>query len=65
MDLFELLTKKDVGDIGQTGPGLTFLIYAGVIVRPHPWRAQALFQYLDLIYRAYVDFAGQAWLLYD
>ena len=24
-----------------------------------------MFQYLDLIYRVYVDFAGQAWFIYD
>ena len=30
-----------------------------------PWRVQALFQYLDFIYRAYTDFAGQVWLQYD
>ena len=37
-----------------------FLIYAGVIVKAQPWRVQALSQYLDIIYRAYTDFAGQA-----
>ena len=42
-----------------------FLIYAGVIVRAQPYQALSLFQYLDLSYRAYVDFAGQAWLSYD
>ena len=44
-------------------PGV--LIYAGVVVKAQPWQAQSLFQYLDLIYWAYVDFVGQAWLNYD
>ena len=43
---------------------LGFFIYAGVIVKAQPWRAQSLFQYLDIIYKAYVDFAGQTWLHY-
>ena len=42
-----------------------YLIYAGVIVKSQPWRAQSLFQYLDIIHRAFLDFAGMAWLRYD
>ena len=30
-----------------------------------PAEAFALIQYIDLIYRAYVDFLGHEWLLYD
>ena len=37
----------------------------GVVVKDQPWQALSLFQYLDLIYRVYVDFVGQAWLSYD
>ena len=36
-----------------------------VVVKAQPWRAVALFQYLDLIYRAYDDFAGQVWFSYN
>ena len=44
-------------------PGI--FIYCGVIVKEQPWRALPLLQYIDLIYRAYVDYQGHAWLLYD
>ena len=30
-----------------------------------PWKAPALFQYLDIMIRAYLDFEGQACLRYD
>ena len=42
-----------------------FFIYAGTIVRAQPERAFSLIQYIDLIYRACVDFPGQVWLSYD
>ena len=42
-----------------------FLIYAGIIVKAEPWCALSLFQYLDLIYSAYVDFPGHSWMIYD
>ena len=42
-------------------PGL--FIYAGTVVRAQPERALSLIQYMDIIYRAYVDFPGHAWLL--
>ena len=42
-----------------------FLIYTGVIVKAQPWRAQSLFQYLDPIYRAYMDFPVHTWLIYE
>ena len=42
-----------------------FLIYAGVLVKAQPWRASSLLQYFDIIYKAYTDFAGEAWLQYD
>ena len=44
-------------------PGL--LVYTGVVVKAQPWWVQSLFQYLDLIYRMYVEFTGQTWLNYD
>ena len=34
-------------------------------MKARSWRPQSLFQYLDLTCRAYVDFAGQAWLIYN
>lgn len=34
-----------------------FLIYEGVIVHHQPWRALAMVQYLDIIYKAYTDFS--------
>ena len=42
-----------------------FLIYFRVIVKEQPWRAQSLGPYLDLIYRAYVDFPGHTWLIWS
>ena len=42
-----------------------YLIYCGVIVKVQSWRALLLVQYLDIIYRLYVDFPGYSWLLYD
>ena len=44
---------------------LGFLIYAGIMVKAQPWCALFLFQYLDLIFRAYMDFPGHSWLTYD
>ena len=44
-------------------PGI--LIYTGTIVKAYPSRAFALIQYIDIIYRAYIDFPGHVWLLYD
>ena len=44
---------------------LAFIIYAGIIIKVQPWRAFSLFKQLDLIYRAYMDFPGHAWLLYN
>ena len=35
-----------------------FLMYFGIIIKTKPWRAQSLVHYLDLIYRAYMDFPG-------
>ena len=40
-------------------------MYADVIVKAQPWHALSLFQYLDLIYRAYMDFLGHSWLTYE
>ena len=34
-------------------------------MRAQHWRALSLVQYLDLIYRAHVNYLGHAWLLYD
>lgn len=42
-----------------------FLIYAGVIVQEQPSRGAELFQYLDIVYKAYSCFAGGSWLQYD
>ena len=42
-----------------------FVIYAAVMVQAQPERAAALFHYWDIIYRAYNDFGGQAWIEYD
>lgn len=42
-----------------------FLIYAGVIAKMQPWRATTLFQYFDMIYKAFTGFSGHAYLQYD
>nr|XP_008110365.1 PREDICTED: uncharacterized protein LOC100554042 isoform X1 [Anolis carolinensis] len=42
-----------------------FLIYAGVITKAYPARAHSLIEYLNIIYKARVNFRGNAWLLYD
>ncbi|XP_062834196.1 uncharacterized protein LOC134298345 [Anolis carolinensis] len=42
-----------------------FLIYGGVLVKAYPSRAHSLFQYMNIINSAYVNFTGSAWLLYD
>lgn len=40
-------------------------MYAGVIVRQQPQRGALLFQYMDIIYKAYSWYFGSGWLLYD
>lgn len=42
-----------------------FYAYAGILAGAKPELGAALFKYADTIYRAYVDFAGTAWLRYD
>ena len=42
-----------------------FFIYVGTVVFAYLQRALALIQYMDLIYKAYVDFPGHVCLLYD
>lgn len=34
-------------------------------VREHPIKRAALFQYLDIIYKAYSYFSGSSWVQYD
>lgn len=42
-----------------------FLIYVGVLARLHPVSATPLFHCIAVVYRAYTEFAGEAWLQYD
>lgn len=42
-----------------------FYAYAGILAGAKPELGAALFKYADLIYRAYTDFYGPAWLAYD
>lgn len=42
-----------------------YLVYAWVIVQEHPDRGPALFQYMDIIYKVYLNFASDCWLQYD
>lgn len=42
-----------------------FIMYTGIISKARQESGAALFKYLDLIYRAYVDFPGPVWLPYD
>ncbi|XP_067317382.1 uncharacterized protein [Anolis sagrei] len=42
-----------------------YTIYASLLVEAHPYRAKALFKYQNIIYGAYVNYTGQAWLFYD
>ena len=42
-----------------------FLIYMGITLQRFPERGHVLTKYLDLIYRAYTEYEGGAWLAYD
>ncbi|KAJ1145794.1 hypothetical protein NDU88_012078 [Pleurodeles waltl] len=42
-----------------------FLIYASVYYERHPEREVALFKYMDVIRKAYLNFGGYAWAQYD
>lgn len=78
--LFRELEKKDKEDLDEKDkeklkkwkvdrnwaswlPG--FFIYAGVISHAQLWRASALWQYADIIYKAYTGFSGPSWVNYD
>lgn len=75
--LYRELEKKDKEDIDEREkerlkwhrvdsnwanwhPG--FLIYAGVIVCFHPWRALSMLQYMDIIYKGFPLFSGSVWM---
>lgn len=42
-----------------------YTIYMGVVLQVQPARGPVLVKYLDLIHRAYKEYAGAAWLRYD
>lgn len=71
--LFRELEKKDKEDLDEKDkeklkkqkvdrtwanwlPG--FFIYAGVISQAQPWHGASLWQYVDIIYKAYTGFTG-------
>lgn len=41
------------------------MVYAGIIAQVQLWRGGTLFQYLDIIMKAYSCYLGRSWLLYD
>ncbi|XP_060635367.2 uncharacterized protein [Anolis sagrei] len=77
IDLFSLLFREpDESDdeenmkkreIDQIFPNWLngFMIYAVVITKAYPTRGCSLFKYLNIIHNTYVDYSGNAWLLYD
>lgn len=44
---------------------LGFLIYAGAVICHQLWWTLSLLQYLDLIYKTYIDFLRPAWIQYN
>lgn len=60
----EILKKRKIGR-NWTNWLFGFLVYTGIIVCAYPDRRLALFQYLDIIYNAYLNFASGCWLQHD
>lgn len=60
----EILKKPKI-DWNWTNCLSGFLVYPVVIVCEHPDRGPALFQDLDIIYKAYLNFASDCWLQHD
>ncbi|XP_062994184.1 uncharacterized protein LOC134406607 [Elgaria multicarinata webbii] len=62
-ELEQLRRRKAARTWANWLPG--FLIYMAVLQQRFPMKAFVLTKYLDMIYRAYMEYEGGAWLAYD